>query len=369
MPEGLRWKPPPRAGPYPPTDRPVFLARRALSARRRPGRRLGRRPEGGSGLAADRPDVGAGLADRVAVDLARARHPSAAPRPPPRRSPPVGPRCWRPISAEVTRGSRSTQRRASWARDCPRRAAIVVEAAQPATGSSLTSPGSRDLPWAARESSGIPARYRSVSSPWASGTKPMQPMPSCSSTSSSPSSSIHRLIIEYDGWWMSAGTPSSRSIRAASGCAPRRRRRCRRSSALPCWTAEASAPIVSSSGRVRVEAVGVEDVDVVEAHPAQRWSSEAEQVLARAPLAVRARGHVVARLGGDDQLVAVGAEVLREERAEVRLGGAVGRAVVVGQVEVGDAQVEGAAQDGPLGVQRAVVAEVVPQAQRDRRAA
>jgi hypothetical protein len=53
--------------------------------------------------------------------------------------------------------------------------------------------------------------------------------------------------------------------------------------------------------------------------------------------------------------------------AEVLLGRAVGRAVVVGQVEVGDAQVEGAAQDGAAGLEYVLAAEVLPQAQRDRR--
>src|SRR6185295_2426517 len=46
---------------------------------------------------------------------------------------------------------------------------------------------------------------------------------------------------------------------------------------------------------------------------------------------------------------------------------AVGRPVVVGQVEVGHAEVERAAQDGALGAERLVVTEVVPQPERYRR--
>ena len=73
---------------------------------------------------------------------------------------------------------------------------------------------------ATRESAGMPCRYRSVSRPWASGEKAMQPAPTDSSVSSSRSSSIHRLIMEYDGWWISSGVPSSRRIAAAcSVCA------------------------------------------------------------------------------------------------------------------------------------------------------
>ncbi len=43
----------------------------------------------------------------------------------------------------------------------------------------------------------------------------MQPAPTSSSVSSRRSSSIQRLIIEYDGWWISSGVPSSRRIAAA----------------------------------------------------------------------------------------------------------------------------------------------------------
>ena len=69
---------------------------------------------------------------------------------------------------------------------------------------------------AARESTGTPSRYRSVSRPWASAENAMQPMPCSSSSSSRSSSSIHRLSSEYDGWWISSGVPSSRAIVAAS---------------------------------------------------------------------------------------------------------------------------------------------------------
>ena len=41
-------------------------------------------------------------------------------------------------------------------------------------------------------------------------------MPASSRVSSSPSSSIQRLIMEYEGWWMSGRTPIPRRIRAAS---------------------------------------------------------------------------------------------------------------------------------------------------------
>ena len=118
--------------------------------------------------------------------------------------------------------------------------------------------------------------------------------------------------------------------------------------------------------RLGVEAMRVEDVDVVQAHALQALVEARGEVLARAPLAVRTGPHVVAGLGRDDQLVAVGLEVLGEDAAEVRFSRAVGRAVVVREVDVGDAEVERAADDRALVLDRRVVAETVPQPEADR---
>ena len=56
-----------------------------------------------------------------------------------------------------------------------------------------------------------------------------------------------------------------------------------------------------------------------------------------------------------------GPEVLRHQPAEIGLCRPVRRSVVVGQVEVGDAEVERPAQDGPLVGQRIDVTEVLPE--------
>ena len=119
--------------------------------------------------------------------------------------------------------------------------------------------------------------------------------------------------------------------------------------------------------RLRVEAMRIEDVDVIEAHPLEALLEAREQVLARAPLAVGAGPLVIAGLGRDEELLAIGAQVLAVDAAEVRLGRAVGRPVVVGQVEVRDAKIERSAQRRAVRRERPVVAEVLPQAERDRR--
>jgi hypothetical protein len=104
----------------------------------------------------------------------------------------------------------------------------------------------------------------------------------------------------------------------------------------------------------------VEDVDVVETEALQALVEAGEEVLAGAEVAVGAWPHVPTSFGGDDQLVATVAEVVVQDAGEVGLSAAVRGPVVVGQVEMGDAQVEGSAQDGALGVDGSVVAEVLP---------
>src|SRR3977135_2261466 len=61
----------------------------------------------------------------------------------------------------------------------------------------------------------------------------------------------------------------------------------------------------------------VEDVDVLEAHAREALIEARQEVLARAPLAVRAGPHVVAGLRGDDELVAPRPDVLREDATTI----------------------------------------------------
>ena len=84
-------------------------------------------------------------------------------------------------------------------------------------------------------------------------------------------------------------------------------------------------------------------------------------------VAVRPRPHVVAGLGRDDQLVAVGVQVGGQDASEVSLGGPVGGTVIVGKIEMGHAAVEGVPDDGTLYLERSIVTKVLPEPKRDRR--
>src|SRR5438874_8572514 len=111
--------------------------------------------------------------------------------------------------------------------------------------------------------------------------------------------------------------------------------------------------------------MGVKDVDVIKSHPAKALIEAGQQIFSGAPDAVRPGPHVVAGLAGDHQLVAVPGQIRLQNASEVFFGGAVRRAIVVRQVEMSDAQVEGAADYRALRLERAVMTEVLPEAKRD----
>ena len=232
------------------------------------------------------------------------------------------------------------------------------------SASSVSRSGDRDLPCEAREPSGTPPRYLLVSIPCASGLNAMQPIPFSprrveqATLDPAVEHRVARLVDEQRD--AHRREDLGRALGALRGVA---------------GDAGIQGLALLDGGRERthgllergvlVGAVAVEDVDVVQAHPLQALVEAGEQVLAGAADAVGPGPHVVAGLGADDELVAVGLEVGGEVAAEVLLGAAVGRAVVVGEVEVRDADVEGAAQDRALLVERLVVTEVVPQAEGD----
>ena len=71
------------------------------------------------------------------------------------------------------------------------------------------------------------------------------------------------------------------------------------------------------------------------------------------------------RLSSITQFVAVGLPVLLEMHAEITLRFPVGRAVIIGQVEMGDAVVESRPEQALLDLERRDVSEIVPQSQRN----
>ena len=117
------------------------------------------------------------------------------------------------------------------------------------------------------------------------------------------------------------------------------------------------------NGRLGIGAMGVKNIHILQPHALEALVQACEQVFARSPVAVRAEPHIVAGLGADNHLVAIGREVQAQNLAEVHLRAAVGRAVVVGQVKVRNAQIEGPAHHGAAILEAVRAAKVVPQPQ------
>ena len=104
----------------------------------------------------------------------------------------------------------------------------------------------------------------------------------------------------------------------------------------------------------------VENINVLEAHALQALIEAGQQILARSQISIGAGPHVIAGFGGDDQLIAIGKEIFFQDLAESFFRRSVGRAVVIGEIEMRDAEIEGAAQHGAAIFEVIHAAEVVP---------
>ena len=67
------------------------------------------------------------------------------------------------------------------------------------------------------------------------------------------------------------------------------------------------------------------------------------------------------------KFITVARKIGRQDLREIRFRRTWRRAVVVGEVEMGNAQVKGATANRPAGVKWNVIAEIMPKAQRQRR--
>ena len=165
---------------------------------------------------------------------------------------------------------------------------------------------------------------------------------------------------------MSRGVPRSARIAAASRVLAGSRRRSRRRG--PCPGARRSRGRPSSPRAASCRRPGGSRRCRRSRAPAGPGSGRGSRAGTSASRRRRRPGpHVVAGLRRDDELVAVGTQVVTEDAAEVLLRRSVRRAVVVCEVEMGDAEIEGATHDLAARLERADAPEVLPQPERDRR--
>ena len=151
----------------------------------------------------------------------------------------------------VTRGSRSAQASASWARLWPRLLRDLVQRADVAERLSVSRSVDSDLSWLAREPSGMPSRYLPVSMPWASGEKRdaagadlLEGVEQALGLDPAVEHRVRGLVDQQRR--PEVGEDRGRP----RGVLRRSRRRCRRRAPCPPGRRCRSAPIVSSSGVV-----------------------------------------------------------------------------------------------------------------------
>jgi hypothetical protein len=111
----------------------------------------------------------------------------------------------------------------------------------------------------------------------------------------------------------------------------------------------------------------IKNVHIVQPHAAQRLIERGQQVFARTPIAVRPRPHVVTRLRGNDQFIAIRRKIDLEQPAKSFFRRAIRRSVVIGQIEMRDAEIERAPHDGASVFKRVGAAEIMPQAEGNQR--
>ena len=116
--------------------------------------------------------------------------------------------------------------------------------------------------------------------------------------------------------------------------------------------------------RLRVGAVRIKDVHIIKAHPDQALVETGYQIFPRTPLTVGTGPHVVACFRRDNHFVTITSEIGIKNESEGSLSGALRRAVIVCQIKMGDAEVEGTPEDRAAVGYRVSVAEVLPKAQR-----
>ena len=121
------------------------------------------------------------------------------------------------------------------------------------------------------------------------------------------------------------------------------------------------------NGGIRIRAVMVKNVHMIQMHPLQRLLQTGDQIFAAAVVAIGPGPHIVTGLGGNHQLMAVGVPVPIHVDAEITLCLSVGRPIIICQVKMGNAKVKALAKDALLGGKGCDVSEVVPQSQGKRR--
>ena len=91
----------------------------------------------------------------------------------------------------------------------------------------------------------------------------------------------------------------------------------------------------------RIRPVGIENIHILQPQAFQALVEGGQHVFPASPVPIGAGPHAVARFGGDNQLVPIRGQIGFQHPSQGFLRRAGNRAVVVGRVDMGHAQIEG----------------------------
>src|SRR5689334_134977 len=111
----------------------------------------------------------------------------------------------------------------------------------------------------------------------------------------------------------------------------------------------------------------IENIYVIKAHALEGGIEAGKHIFARTPLTIRTRPHIIACLGGNDEFIAIGVEILFVKFTKSHFSRTGRRTVVIGKVKMRDAKIEGTTGNGASIFNIVASAEVVPPTKRDRR--
>ena len=111
----------------------------------------------------------------------------------------------------------------------------------------------------------------------------------------------------------------------------------------------------------------IENIHIIQLHPAQALVQAGEQVLAAAPVSIGTGPHFISGLGADQKLVPVRSQILFQNPSKVKLRASGSRSIVICQIKVRDSVIEGCKQQPFHILVIGRISEIVPQAERDSR--
>ena len=118
---------------------------------------------------------------------------------------------------------------------------------------------------------------------------------------------------------------------------------------------------------IRIHTMVIENIHVIQLHPFQGGVTACEQILSGTAISIGTLPHIIACLSANQKLFPIRAKISLVQNTEISLRLSIGGTVIVGQIKMGNAQVEGLPKNILHLLLRIPFSEVMPKPQRNRR--